>query len=73
MKKKKYGFSWRKAKKRAKGIGKVLGKGYAMAREYQAQAPQRRKEEITKLKQEIKIAKLRKQKEALQPKEDWGL
>ena len=52
-------------------IAKVGSNISKSIKDYEAQAPQRRSAEITRLKQEIRIAKLKKQKKALMPKEDF--
>jgi hypothetical protein len=65
-------FSTKVAKKRAKKIGAWLEKKGQAIDKYREEAPQRRTAEITRLKQEIQIAKLKRQKAALQPKMDYG-
>jgi len=66
-------FDKRKWKKFTGGVGKIAGtvakKGRIVGKsigKYAAEAPKRRQAEITRLKQEIQIAKLREQKKKYQ-------
>ena len=57
-----FNFSLKRARKRGKAL---IKRGSTAIKKFQEEAPQRRSEEITKLKHEIQIAKLKKQRNKL--------